>query len=119
MASFVPGGSYSLTSQNIASTLFCQAQKRDQSWIPASLDLTNLSSADVANMDGHLVNESGSASSNGYVPGGSYSQTCTGIRVILSAYCQKRDQSWQWSTLDITDLPASAEITNIDGVLTA
>jgi hypothetical protein len=52
------------------------------------------------------------------VPGGSYAQTSRGMQVILAGNAQKRDQSFQWSTLDITSLPVGKTISNIDGVLT-
>ena len=110
-------GSYTKTTQNITSTLFCQAQKRDQAWIGASLDLTNLPTANVENLDGFLFNQSG-GTQNGYVPIGSYTKTSRGMQVILAGNAQKRDLSWQWSTLDITALPAGKTVANIDGVLT-
>ena len=117
MSNFVPTGSYTKTTQNITSTLFCQAQKRDQAWIGAGMDLTTLSSANVDNLDGFLVNQSGGMQ-NGYVPTGSYTKTSRGMQVILAGNAQKRDQSFQWSTLDITSLPAGKTVSNIDGVLT-
>src|SRR6185503_5070582 len=117
MSTFVPSGSFAKTTQNITSTLFCQAQKRDQAWIGAGMDLTNLSAANVDNLDGFLVNQSG-GTHNGYVPGGSYAKTSRGMQVILAGNAQKRDQSFQWSTLDITGLPAGKTVSNIDGVLT-
>lgn len=117
-APFVPNGSYKFTSTNIQSMLTCQAQKIDQSWIPASFDITALSVANLANMNGVLENESGSAAATGYVPGGSYALTCQGMNVTLSANCRKRDGTWQTSTLDITTLSVDATIENIDGVLT-
>lgn len=117
MNSFVPQGSYTKTTQNITSTLFCQAQKRDQAFIPAGMDLTKLSAANLDNLDGFLVNQSG-GTQNGYVPVGSYTKTSRGMQVILAGNAQKRDQSWQWSTLDITALPAGKTVSNIDGVLT-
>jgi hypothetical protein len=118
MSTFIPGGSYAKTSKGIKSTLFCQSKKRNQTSIPAELDLTTLSQANVENLDGFLVNQSGSSAPKGYVPGGSYTITSTGEIVILSAQCQKRDQSWQYSTLDITHLTAGKTLSNIDGVLT-
>jgi len=117
MSTFIPHGSYTKTTKNITSTLFCQAQKRDQAFIAAGMDLSNLSSANVENLDGFLVNQSG-GTQNGYVPGGSYSKTSRGMQVILAGNAQKRDQSWQWSTLDITGLPIGKTVSNIDGVLT-
>lgn len=118
MGKFVPTGSYTKTSKSIKSQLYASSQKRDQSWIPSGLDLTELAEANVENLDGFLVNQPGSAAPNGYVPGGSYTKTSKGEVVILSAQCQKRDQSWQYSTLDITHLAAGKTLSNIDGVLT-
>lgn len=117
MGRFVPGGSYTLTSRNIKVTLRAQTQKIDQSYIFAELDITDLDNADIANVNGVLVNQSGSAPSRGYVPGGSYQQTSYGITVKLSAECQKIDyHSWVPATLDITNLIV-ANIANIDGTL--
>jgi len=117
MSSFVPPGSYTKTTKNISSRLYCQAQKRDQSWIDAGLNLTELSSANVENLDGFLVNQGGGTNGS-YVPGGSYARTSRGMQVILAGLAQKRDQSWQWSTLDITGLAHGKTVSNIDGVLT-
>lgn len=117
MGNFIPGGSFTKTTKNTTSTLYCQAQKRDQAWIGAGMDLTSLTSANIENLDGFLVNEAG-GTHNGYVPGGSYSKTSRGMQVILAGNAQKRDQSWQYSTLDITHLPVGKTVSNIDGVLT-
>lgn len=125
MSQYIPEGSYTKTSRNVRSNLYAQAQmhrlkkeiKADQSWIPAGLDISQLNSADVTNFDGYLVNSDGKGSSSGYVPGGSYSKTSRNITVVLSAECQKRDQSWQYSTLVISGL-TNVTISNIDGVLT-
>ena len=117
MSTFVPTGSFTKTTQNITSTLFCEAQKRDQAWIGAGMNLTELSAANVENLDGFLVNQTG-GTHNGYVPTGSYTKTSRGMQVILAGNAQKRDQSFQWSTLDITSLPAGKTVSNIDGVLT-
>lgn len=115
---FVPNGSYTFTCTGITSTLHCLAQKIDQSWVPASFDLTNLAVADLANMNGVLVNGPHSPSPDGYLPGGSYLLTSQDCKVILSANCQKADGTWQQSQLDITNLPVSQTISNINGVLT-
>ena len=53
-----------------------------------------------------------------FVPTGSYSKTTKDTTSRLFCQSQKRDQSFQWSTLDITNLPAGKTISNIDGVLT-
>ncbi|WP_440874905.1 CVNH domain-containing protein [Thalassotalea sp. PLHSN55] len=117
MSQYIPEGSYSKTSKNVRATLYAEAQKRDQSWIPASLDISHLNAAEVTNLDGFLVNSGGNGSMSGYVPSGSYAKTSRNITVVLSAECQKRDQSWQYSTLVISDLE-NVSISNIDGVLT-
>ncbi len=118
MRDFLPPGSYQLQARNARTTLFCVARKRNGSWIPASLDLTHLDETNVANEDGHLVNLDGDTGRQGYLPNGSYLQSSTDLRVILSALCQRIDQSWQWSTLDITDLDSAAILSLVDGVLT-
>lgn len=118
MSAFIPEGSYTKTSRNIESNLYCQAQKRDQSWICAGYNLTNSHAVNLENLDGFLVNESGEGKQNDYIPGGSYLKTSKGMQTILSAFCQKRDQTWQVSTLDITDLGMGQTLSNIDGVLT-
>jgi hypothetical protein len=119
MTSFVPQGSYTKTTKDVSSNLYCQAQKRDQNWVDAGLNLTTLTAANVENLDGHLVNQSGGSGPNGgYIPGGSYAKTSRNMQVILSGYAQKRDQSWQWSTLDISHLAPGKTVSNIDGVLT-
>lgn len=115
---FIPGGSYVQTSTDIESNLYCESQKRDGSWIPAGFNLTDVDSADLANMDGFLVNGNGNPAPNNYIPGGSYLQTSKSPQVILSAQCRKIDGSMQWSTLNITDLDRSKTVSNIDGVLT-
>lgn len=117
--SFVPGGSYTETSKDVQSHLFCSAQRRDHSWIPATLNLTELETTSISNEDGFLVNNGDGTTPVGYVPHGSYLETCKEISVILSASCKKGDGTWQISTLDITGLREGATISNIDGVLTA
>ncbi len=52
------------------------------------------------------------------MPNGSYKQTTENVSVVLSAYCQKIDGSWQWATLDITRyITGHGDIANIDGDL--
>ncbi|MCU0436110.1 MAG: hypothetical protein MUC87_21820 [Bacteroidia bacterium] len=115
---FVPNGTYKFTSKNVQSVLMGEAQKIDQSWVPASFDLTNLTFANLANMNGELVNANTPTAPAGYLPGGSYLLTSRNMRVILMANCQKIDGSWQRSQLDITTLSVNATINNINGVLT-
>ena len=118
MSNRIPSGSYQLTSKEIIAHLYCEAQKRDQSWIPAGYSMPHKGDLNIANIDGHLINEPGDAPTDSYVPGGCYLLTTKSRTVILSALCQKIDQSWQWSGLNITNLNLNATISNIDGVLT-
>ncbi|TRX36101.1 cyanovirin [Flavobacterium sp. ZT3R18] len=115
---FVPTGSYVATSKKIRVNMYAHSQKRDQNWIASGLNLTDLSESNVTNYDGILVNDSGSAPQNGYIPGGSYAKTTKDVSIVFSAYCQKRDGSWQYSSLVITNLALTKTISNIDGVLT-
>jgi hypothetical protein len=117
MRDFLPGGSYKTQGRNVRSTLYCLAQKRDGGWVPASLDLTYLDEANVANEDGHLVNLDGDLGQEGYLPRGSYLQDTKEWQVILSALCQKSDLTWQWSTIEITDFAYSDTLSLVDGVL--
>jgi hypothetical protein len=80
MAGFVPRGNYTATTQNISSTLFCQATKRNGRQISAGLNSTNLTSANVENDVRFLVNQPGNPAPNGYVRGGSHTQTSDGIQ---------------------------------------
>ena len=118
MSTWIPSGSYQLTSKEIISHLYCESQKRDQSWIPAGYSMPHNGDLNIANIDGHLINELGNAPSDNYVPGGSYTLTTRNRTVILSALCQKIDHSWQWSGLNITNLDRNKTVSNIDGVLT-
>lgn len=117
MREFLPTGTYLLHARDVRSTLYCMARKRNGIWIPASLDLTYLEESNVANEDGHLVNLEGDLGQRGYMPQGSYLHSTKDRKVILSALCQKDDQSWQWSTLEITQLDAKETLSIVDGVL--
>jgi hypothetical protein len=118
MRDFVPAGNYKLQARDVRTTLFCIALNRKGNWIPASIDLTHLEETNIANEDGHLVNLDGDMGREGYLPKGSYLLTSKDHRVILSALCQRIDQRWQWSTIDITDLGYTAFLALDDGVLT-
>lgn len=74
--------------------------------------------ARLVNWDGYLAPEQGSYPARGFIPEGSYKQTSRNIRVILGAKCQKKDGTWHYSALDITDYsPEQGDIVNMDGVL--
>lgn len=120
MTGFIPEGSYKKTSQNIYVNLYCDAQKADQSWTTASYPLCALNepNAGLVNWNGSLAPEEGSYPDKGFIPSGSYAATCKNIKVVLTAECQKKDGSWQFSTLDITNYDYSqGDIANMDGVL--
>lgn len=114
---FVPAGSYAQTCRNIKVTLNAKARKINGSWVPANLDLTGLAAADIENLDGVLHNTGKDAPTQGFVPGGSYAQTCSNIQVILTCEAQKLDGSWHPAGLDITHVPPPGDIANMDGVL--
>ncbi|WP_317202466.1 cyanovirin [Janthinobacterium sp.] len=117
MSRFVPPGSYQKTATQINANLYAKSERRDQRWIASGANITNLSGG-LANLDGSLQAENDAAPSSGFVPNGSYKLTSESISVVLSAYCQKRDGSWQWATLDITSYVAGhGDIANIDGQL--
>jgi hypothetical protein len=114
---YIPGGSYQRTCRNIRVMLWAECQKFDGLWQATSLDLTTLSNADVENANGVLrVVGASSTPLQGYLPQGSYQQTCRNMRVTLSAECEKLDRSWQATTLDVTYL-SNADVLNSDGVL--
>ena len=69
------------TSRNIKVMLYAEAQKRDQSWVDSSLDLTHLTDLYLSNDNGQLF--------SGFVPGGC-DNTVRSRSVILSAECQNR-----------------------------
>ncbi len=117
MGNFLPNGSYQKTSRNVRATLYCQAQKKDGSWIPASLDLTHLVEPNVVNENGHLHDQAGNVKRNGYLPGGSYHASTQSQCVILSALCKAGKHDWLWSTLDITNFSLTATLSNINGTL--
>jgi hypothetical protein len=118
MGVFAPEGNYKKSSRDVRSTLYCVAAKQDGNWIPASMDLTHLEEANIANHDGYLVNLRGNAGRKGFLPKGEYLSTSRDCFVILSALCQTSDRGWRWSTLDITQLKYSISLSNVDGVLT-
>jgi hypothetical protein len=117
MSRFIPSGSYQHTSHQVTSTLYGKAQRRDQSWVACGFNISTLTGG-LVNLDGYLQPENDPAPTTGFIPNGSYKKTTENISVVLSAYCQKRDGSWQWSTLDISKYtPSQGDIANIDGEL--
>jgi hypothetical protein len=114
---FVPPGSYQQTCKDIHVTLTCSAKARNGSAHRASFDLTAHSSdVSLSNVDGSLVVDNDTASANGFVPGGSYTQTCSEIKVELTCQAQKGDMTYQAASLDLTNFE-SADVSNNNGVL--
>jgi hypothetical protein len=118
MRDFLPAGTYPSHARDVRTTLYCIARKRNGAWIPASLDLTHLEETNIVNADGHLVNDKGDAGRKGFLPLGEYLESSDSHRVILSALCQKHNESWQWSTIDITNFNSDTTLSLVDGVLT-
>ncbi len=115
MGNCIPKGSYKLTCKDIKVTLSCKAQTIEGSWIPASFDLTDVSDADLWNDNGVLKN-SGTATSTGYIPSGSYKLTCKDIKVKLTCKAQTIEGSWIPASFDLTNL-TDADLWNDNGVL--
>lgn len=101
MKRYEPAGSYLETSYDITVVLTCESQKIDGEWIRTGLQIQDLCGG-LVNLNGQLKPEHDSEPSTGYIPPGSYKDSCRDIRITLHATCQKRDQSWVPSSLDIT-----------------
>lgn len=54
---FVPTGSWTKSCKNIYIVFKCLAQKKDQSWVPATFTVPTSGPLSVANIDGVLLNE--------------------------------------------------------------
>ncbi|MCP4343995.1 MAG: hypothetical protein GY795_00535 [Desulfobacterales bacterium] len=106
--SYVPNGSYRETSHNIKVILSADCIRRDGTVNTDTLDITNLNNADIANIDGKLVNKATDSSQQAvdgsYVPKGSYQDTSSNITVTLSADCIRRDETVNTDMLDITSI---------------
>lgn len=117
MSRFVPQGSYLQSSSQVNVNLYGKAQRRDQSWIAAGANITNLTGG-LVNLDGSLQSENDPTPASGFIPNGSYQKTTESVSSVLSAYCRKIDGSWQWATLDITKyVQGNGDIANINGEL--
>lgn len=120
MSGFIPKGSYTASSRNIAVDITCEAQKLDQKWVAVSYPISTLSepNAGLVNRNGHLEPEKGNYPKKGFVPQGSYAETCNKIRVVLTAECKDLQENWHHASLDITDYNYSqGDIANINGEL--
>ncbi|WP_207429034.1 hypothetical protein [Pedobacter sp. SYSU D00535] len=117
---FIPAGSYLYTASDVAVTLKASCKNLTNQKVDSSLDVSGLSTkALIKNKNGVLQFDGlGTQFSNSYAPLGSYTLSCEGIKVVLSANCKNISGDTVKSTLDITDLPAGKTISNINGVLT-
>jgi len=114
---YIPGGSYLETTQKVRVVLTCQAQKRDGSWVHTALEINDLAGG-LVNLNGQLMPEHDPEPQKGYVPSGSYKESCKDINVTLHGYCRKIDGSWDWSSLDITHYETyPGQIVNDNGEL--
>lgn len=114
---FVPQGSYLQSSTQVNVNLYGRSQRRDQTWIAAGANITQLTGG-LVNLDGSLQPENDSLPVSGFIPNGSYQKTTENVSSVLSAYCRKVDGSWQWATLDITKYAlGQGDIANINGEL--
>ncbi|HEV2146370.1 MAG TPA: CVNH domain-containing protein [Longimicrobiaceae bacterium] len=113
---FVPAGSYRQTCKDFKVMLACNARTQDGTLSPASIDITALTDVSFSNVDGSLVADGDTTRPNGFVPGGSYSRSCSDVSVVLSCQAQKADGSYQAATLDLTSL-RSVSVSNQNGVL--
>lgn len=113
---FIPVGSYQLTCKNIKVTLTCQAINRQGQPIAASFDLTNLVNPDLWNDNGGLKLAADYQPQNGFQPGGSWSRSCTGAKVILTCLAAKIDGTWVPASFDLTNA-TKVDLWNDNGVL--
>lgn len=113
MGRFIPQGSYSRTCSSIKVKLTCKARKIDGSWVTATYDLTDLGPVEFWNDDGVLV--AGLAvEPNGFIPFGSYLQSCKEITVVMSCQAQNSAGVNVPASYDLTHEP-EADLWNDDG----
>lgn len=120
MNNFVPKGSYMETSEHVMTVLHCKATRADQTMVPASYLISELNGEfdGLVNWNGQLAPEKDPIPEMGFVPKGSYMNSCDDIHITLMAQCKEKNGDWTWSTLDITDYtPEKGDIANIDGKL--
>ena len=116
LGQYVPDGSFRGSSCNITVHVSANCKKADGNPQWSLLDLTFLGNVKLKNTNGNLEYD-GVQASSGYVPGGSYKDSCDNIKVTLRATCQKADGTWQESAADLEGL-TNAKFTNMNGVLT-
>jgi hypothetical protein len=112
----IPDGTYTRTSKDFKVILTCEARKSNGQWVPVRLDMSEWEQANLENKNGQLINKSGYVKRNGYIPGGSYVNSCRNIKVTLYATCKKLNGQWQKSSLNISNY-RNGDIVNRDGQL--
>ena len=117
---FVPNGSFKQTAkpESILVKLECECNDNNGNWKKSSLDITNLKDPFVINYYGSLeIDKNTTAPVRSFIPDGSYIVSARNIKVTLYAELKKRGKDYKNSTLNITNLPLSAEICNDNGDL--
>ena len=125
--SALPAGSYRQTCRDArteATRLIASCQKKDGHWQDTSIDTLTCSDG-VVNDDGQLRCASGGTYPGGWqggmqaLPPGDYQKTCQNVHVNadeLVASCQKKDGSWQDTTLKHVN-ECGGQIINDNGTL--
>jgi hypothetical protein len=100
----MPGGSWQQTCRNSnvqGNMLYASCQRMNGGWRDSSINYRQCRNFAVANDNGNLVCESNS--NNGWMPGGSWQQTCRNSSVqgnTLYASCQKMNGGWRDSSIN-------------------
>lgn len=128
-ADYIPPGSYQQSCSNIEvhwDVLSAQCRTRNGNWNFTNLRDYRNCSGDIANIDGRLQCTSGwddgnnnDDDDNGWVPRGSYRDTCRNEEVqggTLTAECQDRRGRWRYTELD-DFRSCRGDIANWDGML--
>jgi hypothetical protein len=101
---WMPGGSWQQTCRNSSvqgNMLYASCQRMNGGWRDSSINYRQCRNFAVANDNGNLVCESNS--NNGWMPGGSWQQTCRNSSVqgnTLYASCQKMNGGWRDSSIN-------------------
>lgn len=117
----LPPGDYQQTCRDIRSNgnrIDASCQRSDGSWANTWIDTSSCGGGSIVNDNGSLRCASGSTAQGG-VPSGTYQQSCRDIRGdgnTLSASCQKKDGSWNNTSLSHYN-DCRGQIENDDGNL--
>jgi len=120
-AASIPDGSYRQTCRSVqvrSDRMTASCQTMGGQWERSSLVNWRRCDGAIANIDGQLRCEERYRYGS-LIPGGSYDQTCTDIRMsgrTLHATCQARDGAWMRTRLTYAR-SCDGEIANIDGAL--